>query len=74
MPLFSYKGRNARGSLIQGEIDGGTLDAVVSQLFNIGITPIDIKEKKTANASGISLSRFFNRKQPTIDDLTLFSR
>jgi MSHA biogenesis protein MshG len=74
MPLFSYKGRNARGSLIQGEIDGGTLDAVASQLFNIGITPIDIKEKKTANASGISLSRFFNRKQPTIDDLTLFSR
>ncbi len=57
MPLFSYRGRNARGGLINGEIDAGTIDAVASQLFNTGITPIDIKEKRTASGPDISLSK-----------------
>ena len=74
MPLFTYKGRNARGSLIQGEIDAGTIDSVASQLFNIGITPVDIKERKAASDSDISLSNYLNRKAPSLDDLILFSR
>lgn len=74
MPLFAYKGRNARGSLIKGEIDAGTIDSVASQLFNIGVTPIDIKEQKAASDSDISLSNYLNRKAPTLDDLILFSR
>ena len=74
MPLFIYKGRNARGSLIQGEIDAGTIDAVATQLFNIGITPIDIKEQPKKAESDISLSNYFNRKAPNLDDLILFSR
>jgi MSHA biogenesis protein MshG len=74
MPLFAYRGRNARGSLIQGEIDAGTIDAVASQLFNIGITPIDIKEQKAGFDSDISLSNYLQRKNPGLDDLILFSR
>jgi MSHA biogenesis protein MshG len=74
MPLFSYRGRNARGGLINGEIDAGTIDAVASQLFNTGITPIDIKEKRTASGSDISLSNYLNRKAPSLDDLIFFSR
>ncbi|HIF50705.1 MAG TPA: type II secretion system F family protein [Thiotrichaceae bacterium] len=74
MPLFSYRGRNARGGLINGEIDAGTIDAVASQLFNTGITPIDIKEKRTASGPDISLSNYLNRKAPSLDDLIFFSR
>jgi len=74
MPLFAYKGRNARGVLINGEIDAGTIDAVATQLFNIGVTPIDIKERKTASSSDISLSKYLNRSAPNLDDLILFSR
>lgn len=74
MPLFSYKGRNARGGLIQGEIDAGTIDSVASQLFNIGVTPIDIKEQKPKSDSDISLANYLNRKAPNLDDLILFSR
>jgi MSHA biogenesis protein MshG len=74
MPLFVYKGRNARGSLINGEIDAGTVDAVAAQLFNIGITPIEITERKAASDSDISLSNFLNRRSPDLDDLILFSR
>ncbi len=74
MPLFTYKGRNTRGNLIQGEIDAGTIDTVASQLFNIGITPIDIKEQKASSDSDISLSNYLNRRAPSLDDLILFSR
>lgn len=72
MPLYVYKGRNPRGSLVNGEVEAGTADAVAAQLFNIGITPIDIKERKNTSDSDISLS--FNRKAPSIDDLILFTR
>ena len=74
MPLFAYKGRNARGNLIDGEIDAGTIDAVASQLFNVGITPIDIKERQAKSESDINISDYFNRKKPSLDDLILFSR
>jgi MSHA biogenesis protein MshG len=74
MPSFAYKGRNTRGSLIQGEIDAGTIDAVASQLFNIGITPIDIKQQKEKSDSDISMANYLNRKTPSLDDLILFSR
>jgi MSHA biogenesis protein MshG len=74
MPNYSYKGRNSRGSLINGDIDAGTIDAVASQLFNIGITPIDIKEQKKSSDFDISLSNYLNRKAPNLDDLILFSR
>ena len=74
MPLFSYKGRNASGSLIKGEIDAVTIDAVASQLFNTGITPIDIKERQAASNADISLFDYLQRSNPTLEDLILFSR
>lgn len=75
MPLFSYKGRNSSGSLVTGEMDAGSLDAVASQLFNIGITPIDIEVDKRSNQSGFSVTAFLHKsKQPGLDDLILFSR
>lgn len=44
MPQFKYTGRNRRGESVQGSIDAATMDAVASQLFNNGTTPIDIVE------------------------------
>jgi len=73
MPMFAYKGRNARGHLVKGEIDAGTIDSVASQLFNIGVTPIDIKEEKSKTGSDISLS-IFRKTPPDLDDMILFSR
>lgn len=74
MALYAYKGRNTKGNLIKGEIDAGTVDAVASQLVNIGITPIDIKQQKEASNSDFSLANYLNRKAPSLDDLILFSR
>ena len=75
MPLFSYKGRNSSGTLVSGEIDAGSIDSVASQLFNIGITPIDIQERSAGFQGDLSITDFLNRNQkPSLDDLILFSR
>jgi len=42
MPVFQYTGRNRRGEAVQGNIEATGVDAVANQLFNNGITPIDI--------------------------------
>ncbi|MEQ8939072.1 MAG: type II secretion system F family protein, partial [Gammaproteobacteria bacterium] len=75
MPLFSYKGRNSSGSLVTGEMDAGSLDAVASQLFNTGITPIDIKERSQSFNGSHSINSLLNKnRMPGLDDLILFSR
>ncbi len=42
MPHFAYRGRNARGELVQGVLEDANSGAVADQLFNIGIAPINI--------------------------------
>ena len=73
MPHFSYKGRNIRGALIQGELEAVTMDAVATQLFNTGITPIDIAEKLGQSKSNVLLSQL-RAKKPNLDDIILFTR
>ena len=75
MANFSYKGRNARGALVQGAIDAASVDAVATQLLNTGITPIDINEVVRAGASRVDLAELWkSNKPPTLIDLILFSR
>jgi MSHA biogenesis protein MshG len=42
MATFNYSGRNRRGEAVSGRIEAASADAVASQLFNSGVTPIDI--------------------------------
>ena len=44
MPQFAYQGRNARGELVKGVLEGASSGAVADQLFNTGITPVHINE------------------------------
>ena len=44
MPQFAYQGRNARGELVKGVLEGASSGAVADQLFNTGITPVHIGE------------------------------
>ncbi len=73
MPSFVYKGRSARGALVQGELEATTIDAVATQLFNTGITPIDISES-TRQAGADSLLSRLGAKRPNPDDIILFTR
>ncbi|HMH17530.1 MAG TPA: type II secretion system F family protein [Burkholderiales bacterium] len=74
MPLFEYKGRNARGELVTGGLEGDDSGAVADQLLNTGITPVEIRASAASikiGASGL-LARF--SEKVTITDTMLFSR
>ena len=73
MPYFSYKGRSIRGALVQGELEAPTMDAVATQLFNSGITPIDIAEKSGPRNTNSVFARF-GAKRPGLDEIILFTR
>ncbi|MDE2309491.1 MAG: type II secretion system F family protein [Betaproteobacteria bacterium] len=77
MAVFSYKGRSARGDLVQGTLDGPDTGAIADQLFNIGITPTEIMPSGvilTAKAKSPSLWRALRAKKVEPLDVMLFSR
>lgn len=77
MPFYSYKGRNAKGDLVQGVLEGTSSTALASHLLGLGVTPTDISLAASAGQGGTassgSLSSLFQEKIGTID-LMMFSR
>jgi MSHA biogenesis protein MshG len=76
MPFFAYKGRNARGDLMQGVLEGVDSGAVADQLFGTGVTPIEISitSRKVASADDEGLWARLTRRRVTSIDVQLFSR
>lgn len=75
MPFFAYKARNTRGELVEGVIESADSNAVASQLFNTGITPVQISatSKPRADHALSWWSRLTDEKVKPID-IQLFSR
>lgn len=75
MPLFAYRGRNARGDLVEGRLDARDPGTVADQLYNVGIFPVDIApSRETAREQlGEWLARVFPQRVGLLD-VMLFSR
>jgi MSHA biogenesis protein MshG len=75
MPFFAYKARNAHGELVKGVLESPDSGAVAEQLFNTGITPLDITETKkpALRSEGGWWERLTEEKIRSID-VQLFSR
>lgn len=75
MPHFRYKARSSRGEAVEGVLEAASVDAVANQLFNTGVTPIDIQETRAPRqrTGGETWSRLFERRV-TLVDLIVFSR
>ena len=76
MPFFAYKARSARGEPLQGVLEAADVNAVADQLFNTGITPIDITETAkpaVAGEAGSGWGKLFEERIKPID-VQLFSR
>ena len=75
MPQFAYKGRNARGELVQGVLENATPNAIADQLMNNSITPLEIVLAPVTRKlmSGGFLAKLMEAKVNTLDVL-LFSR
>ena len=77
MPFFAYKGRDARGELTQGVLEGADSAAVADLLFANGMTPIEItpsrKGPSSAGGKASLRERLFEKKVTSLD-VQLFSR
>ncbi|MEW6314278.1 MAG: type II secretion system F family protein [Pseudomonadota bacterium] len=75
MPLYAYKGRNARGDVVQGRIEAVDSSTVATQLFNTGVTPIDIApaQAQPDGTLGKWLARW-REEDIGLMELLLFSR
>jgi MSHA biogenesis protein MshG len=77
VPQFAYQGRNARGELVKGVVEGASSGAVADQLFNTGITPVHINEATAASgaaAGGSLLQMRLGEQRVELADLMLFCR
>ncbi|MGA7593735.1 MAG: type II secretion system F family protein [Gallionella sp.] len=78
MALFAYKGRDDRGNLVEGTLDGDDSGLIAGQLMNTGITPVEITRFRGL-AVGVSgkqgwLKSRLAEKSVSPMDLMLFSR
>jgi MSHA biogenesis protein MshG len=76
VPQFAYQGRNARGELVKGVLEGANSSAIADQLFNTGITPVHIDAAPSGGGAMPGAGLGFSFGEPKVDlaDLMLFCR
>lgn len=74
MPHFAYTGRDERGRMVQGELEGARSNDIAAELVSAGITPIEITAVATPGGEGPGLLERLTEKKVTQSDLLLFSR
>ncbi len=76
MASFSFRGRDGAGQMVQGILAGETAGAVADQLFERGVTPLEIKPASTPEAAEGGAATAINLFRPAVEhmDVLLFSR
>lgn len=69
MAIFSYKGRNKAGQMVQGELEGTNASAIKMALARQGIMPLNV----SAKGMGSSLKDFF-KYRIKVKELVQFTR
>ena len=74
MAIFAYRGRNAQGVLIEGNLEAANAGAAAARLSGDGVIPLAIVEQQKQAASGSgSFDQLFKHKVD-LPDLIMFSR
>ena len=78
MGVFAYKGRNGRGDLVEGTLDGTDSSVIADQLINTGIIPVEITPFRSIRSDLQNkpdwIRRLLTEKPITQFDVMLFSR
>ena len=75
MAVYSWRGRNTRGELVQGQLEGANDSGVADQLMTMGVAPVLIELKKsTANIGTESWLGRLSQKPVELEDVLIFSR
>ncbi|MCU7940152.1 MAG: type II secretion system F family protein [gamma proteobacterium symbiont of Bathyaustriella thionipta] len=73
MARYFYKGRTSRGEAVENTVEASSEDALSSQLFNSGITPIEISPAAKINET-VSFKRRLGFGKPKTEELILFAK
>ncbi len=75
MAIYAWRGRNARGEAVQGQLEAMTEGGVADQLISIGVAPVHIAMAAApAEAGPDNWFTRFNRKPLVVEDILIFSR
>ncbi|WP_114971280.1 type II secretion system F family protein [Rhodoferax ferrireducens] len=75
MAVYAWRGRNARGEAVQGQLDAMSEGGVADQLMSIGVAPIHIAiAVAPAEANADNWLARLNRKPLVLEDILVFSR
>lgn len=74
MAIYAWRGRNAQGELIQGQLEAMTEDGVADQLLAMGLVPVQIETAVEAGASGPGWWEHLSRRPISTEDVLLLSR
>ena len=75
MATFAWRGRNARGELVQGQLDAAGEGAVVDQLVAMGVAPVHIAVSvEPGESKGDNWLARLGRQSVSVEDILIFSR
>ncbi len=77
MAVYAWRGRNARGEAVSGQLDALNENGVADQLMAIGVAPVHIQlsvEKTQTVRSGDNWFERLNRAPVVVEDVLIFSR
>ena len=75
MAVYAWRGRNARGEAVQGELEAATEGGAADHLIAIGVAPVHIE--MAAAPAAIQPDSWWvrmNRRPMSVEDVMLFSR
>ncbi|PIY23090.1 MAG: MSHA biogenesis protein MshG, partial [Comamonadaceae bacterium CG_4_10_14_3_um_filter_60_75] len=75
MAVYTWRGRNSRGEVVQGQLEAMTENGVADQLIAIGVAPVHIAP--VAPISETTKDSWFDRLQRApvvVEDVLIFSR
>ncbi len=74
MPFFAYKGRDGRGQLVEGVLEGADSSAVAGQLLTSGVSPLEIKPTRAPARPGAGVLSQLTAQKITHTEVLLFCR
>jgi MSHA biogenesis protein MshG len=74
MAIYAWRGRNAQGELVQGQLEALSEDGVADQLLAMGLVPLHIHPAAETVAAGESWWEHLRRQPVNIEDVLIFSR
>ncbi|MBK5942647.1 type II secretion system F family protein [Halorhodospira halophila] len=75
MPKYRYRGRTGAGQLREGTVDAPTLSDAADEVFDRGVTPIDVRPVSGAGGVRVDdLLRQLSERAVGLDDLITFTR